>query len=154
MKVGGVGRDNLASYYAAGADASVSLASKINSNTVLAYAQLTQDKSDTTNYNLKDKGEKTMTQRKTVKVELFDDSVGISAAESLVYTARLVSDLSNQQIIYEVLMRGEVADNLEGHNEFRSEMVNEDILQRTGREVMLRPVRLKDLRWVINGVNV
>lgn len=160
MKVGGVGRSDLA-----GSVGSASLASLANSlmgstlgsnmpTGVYNYDKSMAAKVDTTNYNLNNKGEKTMTQRKTVKVELFDDSVGILAADSLVYTTEEVSDLSNQQIIHEVLMMGEVADHLNDHNDLRSLLVNEDILQRTGREVMLKPVRLKDLRWVINGVNV
>ena len=160
MKVGGVGRSDLAGSVGSASLASLAgslMGSTLGSNMssgVYNYDKLMAAKVDTTNYNLNNKGEKTMTQRKTVKVELFDDSVGILAADSLVYTTEEVSDLSNQQIVHEVLMMGEVADHLNDHNDLRSMMVNEDILQRTGREVMLKPVRLKDLRWVINGVNV
>lgn len=103
----------------------------------------------TVKIDFNNKEENKMSERKTVIVELFDDSVGIDAEDSLVFSTTLVSDLNREQIIHHVLMEENVAESLAEHNEYRSDQINEDILNRTGNEVNLKPVKLKELRWVV-----
>tara|TARA_R110002126_G_scaffold104356_3_gene237848 strand:+ start:3015 stop:4082 length:1068 start_codon:yes stop_codon:yes gene_type:complete len=95
------------------------------------------------------KGESKMTERKTVVVELFDDSKGILAENSKVFGVDLVTDLTKEQVIHKVLMEEDVAASISLHNDMREGCVNEDILERTGNKVFLKEVRLKDLRWVV-----
>jgi hypothetical protein len=103
--------------------------------------------SDKINFNKT--GVNIMTERRTVVVELFDDSKGVKAESSLVFSTEVVTDLTKEQVIHEVLMSGEVSEDLDAHNEMRQGQVNEDILERTGNEVFLKPAQLKDLRWVV-----
>ena len=90
-----------------------------------------------------------MTQRTTVTVELWDDSKGIEAQDSLVYSTNMITADSDQVVIQQVLLEKNVKKHLERHNDHRTDMLNQDILERTGNEVYLREVKLKDLRWSV-----
>lgn len=89
------------------------------------------------------------TQRRTATVELFDDSPGLAAADALVATCKVVTEDSDEATIRQVLLEKNFQWALEKHNIKRAGLLDEDILRRTGNEVNLRPVKLKDLRWSI-----
>lgn len=101
----------------------------------------------------KSTGEKdmaTLNNRRTVVVELIDPDKGLPVEDSLVLrTKSLVTEDTDEVTIREVLMKFPVAQQLAKHNEKRATIVNEEILNRTGNEVFLRPVKLKDLQWVV-----
>ena len=103
--------------------------------------------------NLNDqKGNINMTTRKTVTVELFDDSKGLDAVDSLVFSEKITTDLAeDNMIIQQILLEGEVAAAIEIHNSFRVDMLDESILASSGNQVNLREVKLKDLRWNVKG---
>ena len=97
-------------------------------------------------------GESKMTNRRTVSIVMYDDSKGIKDEVANVYSTELVtSESSNERIIQQLLFNESVDINqaVDDHNEYRVEQVDLDILQRTGNQVMLRPLEFKDLRWEI-----
>ena len=100
--------------------------------------------------NINKTGEKTMMQRRTVTVELYDDDKGLPVEQSLVARcSNVVTEDNDEVTIREVLMGGLIKEKLEAHNNKRVKVINEEILNRTGQEVPLRPIKLKDLRWVV-----
>lgn len=100
------------------------------------------------NPNLNKTEEKTM--RRVVTVKLINPNTAIEADMSLVGNfGEYVTDDSNDVLIQEIIMEGDVQDLLDLHNNYLTETVDQSILKATGQEVMLRPVRLKDLKWII-----
>jgi hypothetical protein len=90
---------------------------------------------------------KSSNQRRVVTVRLFDDDPGLPVDNCLVAEySSVVTEDNDQVTIQQVLLDYGVAEDIRIHNDTRAEVVNESILQNTGREVMLRPIRLKDLR--------
>jgi hypothetical protein len=85
-------------------------------------------------------------------VRLFDDDPGLPVEDSLVaeYTDVVTED-NDTTTIQQVLLDYNVAEDIVEHNTLRANIVNEAILERTGNEVKLRPIRLKDLRIVVVG---
>jgi len=97
-------------------------------------------------------GESKMTTRRTVTVNLYDDSKGIKDEVANVYsTDEVTSETSSERIIQQLLFNEshEISQAISDHNEYRVEQVDLDILQRTGIHVTLRPLEFKDLRWEI-----
>lgn len=91
-----------------------------------------------------------MTNRRTVKIELIDDDAGLPVEKSLVATFdNVLTEDSNEVTIQELLMGNDVGVSIAAHNSIRGEIVNQEILNRTGQVVKLLPVKLKQLRWFI-----
>ncbi|AUG88454.1 hypothetical protein PQC39_gp090 [Vibrio phage Vp_R1] len=86
-----------------------------------------------------------------VKVSIVDNSAGLkNDADRLVASFKnVVTTKTDEQVKMEILMGQDVASKLKAHNEKREKLVDEDILNRTGNEVNLRPVELHDLTWLI-----
>lgn len=98
--------------------------------------------------NLNKTEEKTM--RRVVTVKLIDPNPAIEASTSLVGDfGEYITDDSNDILIQEIIMEGEVQEMLDNHNSYLTETVDPSILKATGQRVMMQPVRLKDLKWVI-----
>ena len=90
------------------------------------------------------------TQRRVVTVQLVDDDKGLPVENSLVLSIEgIVTEDNDETTIREVLMSYDVTGQLSAHNELRTSVVDNEILLRTGNSVMLRPVKLKDLRWIV-----
>jgi hypothetical protein len=98
--------------------------------------------------------------RRVVKIEVFDDDKGLPVELSLVGVFNdVVTEDDNDSAIREVLMEGgtyepdgmSMSELLDHHNILRGQTVNEDILNRTGNTVMLRSIKLKDLRFKVLG---
>lgn len=103
-----------------------------------------------TKTNINNTGESKMTtqQRKVVTLELIDDCKGLPVEQSLVATfGNIMTEDDMNTTIQEVIMTKDVAAHIEDHNKERVEVINQEILQRTGQEVKLQPIKLKDLRW-------
>lgn len=99
---------------------------------------------------LNNRGETSMSKRRIVTVELIDNDAGLPVEHSVVEVFNnIVTEDDDNTTIQELLMTKPVEMKLKAHNKLRSETVNEDILNRTGQEVKLRPVKLKDLTWVV-----
>lgn len=94
------------------------------------------------------------TTRNLVRVVLIDQDAGLDVAKSLVKDfGTFVSEGSESELINEILMdtKHNVESVLRGHNAARAKEVDLDILQRTGNEVKLREVKLKDLTWKVTA---
>jgi hypothetical protein len=96
------------------------------------------------------KEEVKMGNRRVVNVQLMDDDKGLDINAALVNDFGDVVTEDNDEItIQQLIMDTDMRDILEMHNNVRTEQVDLDILQRTGQVVNLRPVKLKQLRWII-----
>lgn len=96
--------------------------------------------------------------RRVVAVNVFDDDKGLPAELSLVASFKdITTEDDNESVIREVLMEGQsyepdgltMAELLDTHNICRNNTTDEAILHRTGNEVMLRDIKLKDLRFEV-----
>lgn len=91
------------------------------------------------------------TSRRVVTVMLMDDDKGLDVADSLVCKFKnIVTEDSDSTVIQEVIMDNDISAAISKHNNNRLQTIDVDILQRTGNEVKLRPVKLKNLRWVVS----
>jgi len=98
--------------------------------------------------NLNNKEENTM--RRTININLIDDDKALPVENALVARFKnIVTEESDDVTIQELIMNEDVKGLLDKHNKVRTSIVNQDILERTGNEVKLRGVKLKNLRWEI-----
>lgn len=91
----------------------------------------------------------TTLNRKQVEVTLMDNDPSLKASKALVFSTKVTSDGSNEDVIRKVLFDGDIAEALEQHNAMRKKIVDLGILERVGNEVMLRAVELEDLTWTV-----
>ncbi|UOX40263.1 hypothetical protein [Vibrio phage PhiImVa-1] len=96
-------------------------------------------------------GEKLMANtRRTVRIELIDNDAGLDVQHALVAAYdNIMTEDDDATTIQELIMTKDIARKLREHNERRAAQVDLDVLKRTGNEVMLQPVKLKDLTWVV-----
>ena len=91
-------------------------------------------------------------RRRVVNVYLIDNDPGLDVDYSLVAKFQgITTEDDNATTIQQVMMDENIGAKLRTHNEERSQLINEDILNRTGNEVKLLPVRLKDLTWEVTA---
>ncbi len=94
--------------------------------------------------------ESNMSNRRVVNVQLMDDDKGLDVAFCQVYDfGNVVTEDTNEVMIQELIMDNDMAGILLAHNAERMEQVNLELQDRTGQTVNLRPVKLKQLRWII-----
>ncbi len=93
-----------------------------------------------------------ITNRKVVTMTLIDNDQGIQAEDSVVHVFQgvVVENGDIESAKQELLMNEKVSKIIEDHNSKRANMINEDILNRTGNEVKLRAIKLKDLTWQVS----
>lgn len=97
------------------------------------------------------KEEPKMTQRNKVKVTLIDNDQALDVVHSLVFETEMLTDTTNREtILMEVMVSEDIKAAIVEHNKVRSKQLDLSILKNTGREVMLRPIKLRDLTWTIN----
>lgn len=87
-----------------------------------------------------------------ITATLIDNNPHLEDAQRIVFQEKgIVTSASNEDIKLDLIATGKVIPALEKHNEeVRAETVREDILETTGREVMLKPIKkLSDsqLEW-------
>lgn len=87
--------------------------------------------------------------RRVVTVQLIDDDTALEVKNSVVATFIVVTEDPDNITIQELILNEDIKGKLETHNNKRKTTQNLDILERTGSDVKLRPVKLKDLRWVV-----
>jgi hypothetical protein len=112
-----------------------------------------EESSINTNNQTKTKEGNIMTtvNRTTVTANLIDLDSGVGVEDSLVFTLDLiVQDGKVQEAIQDAIRQNErFEEAMLHHNNVRSDTVNLDALERHGREVMLREVKISDLHWEI-----
>lgn len=94
------------------------------------------------------------TTRSLVRVVLIDEDAGLDVSKALVKDfGTFVQEGSQEELIREVLMDTDqnVESALRAHNAVRAKEVDLDIRQRTGNEVKLQAVKLKDLTWKVTA---
>jgi hypothetical protein len=90
-------------------------------------------------------GEKSMSRR-IVDIQFVDADKGLDAKESVVLVIKdVATDKSDQATILEAVANGDVLMALADHNKKRAQIMDKDILNRTGKKVMLQPIELSDL---------
>lgn len=90
------------------------------------------------------------TNRRVVNVKLLDNDSGLPVEDALVAQFdNIVTEDSNDVVVQEILLNKKIADAIAKHNQKRVEQTDLEILKRTGNDVKLRPVKLKDLTWVV-----
>lgn len=100
--------------------------------------------------NINQKEESKMSNRRVVNIQLLDNDKGLPVEFSLVGSwDGVVTEDSDAITVQEIISTGEVVKLIDQHNTIRKGEVNLDILNRTGNEVKLRPIKLKDLTWVV-----
>ena len=116
----------------------------LESSAFLAYCNATST------FKINQQEEVNMNNRRVVNVQLVDDDKGLDVQYALVHDFgdRMTED-TNDVMIQELIMEGEVSDLIAVHNETRTSQTNLEIQDRTGQTVNLRPVKLKQLRWII-----
>lgn len=110
--------------------------------------------SNTQQSTTKQQEEIKMTNNLTVKtIRLLDCTQGIKKEAAIVGTFEdvVVQNELLELAKQEILMNYDVATMIEEHNKARSKMVDLDIKKRTGNEVYLDPVELKDLEWSVSS---
>lgn len=107
--------------------------------------QKIRNSSEIQKFNINEESKMT---RRVVKVLLIDEDKGLPVEDSIVAVFEsVVTEDDDETTIREILMIEDVDILLETHNERRSNLIDEEILKRTGNAVKLRPVKLKDLKW-------
>ncbi len=92
-----------------------------------------------------------MTQRNKVKVTLIDNDQALDVAHSMVFETEMLTDTTHREtILMDVMVSEDIKGAIVEHNKLRSKQLDLAILKNTGREVMLRPIKLRDLTWTIN----
>lgn len=99
-------------------------------------------------------GNQTMSQvntsRRSVSVTLIDRDVNLEGKEAIVLDlGQQISEGDQNELIQELIMdpANKVAEALKSHNDKRSNVVNREVLNRTGNKVKLEPVKMRDLTW-------
>lgn len=93
------------------------------------------------------KQENAMTTNNTLKevtITLIDNNINLEDDQRIVFQKKGVQTSNSlEDTKMNVIASGEVMIALTDHNEkVRAKVINEDILDRTGREVMLKPIKL------------
>lgn len=100
------------------------------------------------------KEETNMTTFKELTLTLVDNNPFLEDDQRIVFQKKgYKTSFTQQQAKEDVIATGKVKEALEKHNkEVRSKVVREDILENTGREVFLKPIKLlsdSQLEWRI-----
>lgn len=121
--------------------------------TTSPFKSNTQSEVEDTSTTTESKKEDTMSDstRKLVTVSIIDPSAGIEAADSLIKSlGEHVMDSDEGTLKLQLALDPSIklAEALASHNEKRSKITDLDILDRTGNEVKLRPLKIEELKWV------
>lgn len=89
---------------------------------------------------------------KEVTLTLVDNNINLEDDHRIVFQKKGVrTSFTLEETKMNIIASGEVMDKLKDHNtNVRAKVVNEDILERTGRQVFLKPIKLlsdSQLQW-------
>ena len=97
--------------------------------------------------------EKPMSKVRIVDVFLFDDTPGLKAEDRLIAKYEgITTDGSDTDVIVDLALNHNIKEKLASHNEKRAKTVNEDLLNRVGKKVMLLPLEAKQIEYRIRPV--
>ena len=97
--------------------------------------------------------EKPMSKVRIVDVFLFDDTPGLKAEDRLIAKYEgITTDGSDTDVIVGLALNHNIKEQLASHNEKRAKTVNEDLLNRVGKKVMLLPLEAKQIEYRIKPV--
>ena len=107
-----------------------------------------------TNLNIKQENIMTTNTLRELTITLVDNNPNLEDAQRVVFQKKGVrTSFTDQQAKEDIIATGEVMTALKLHNaEVRSKVIREDILENTGREVALKPIKLlsdSQLEWRI-----
>ena len=105
-----------------------------------------------TNFNIKQENSMSTNTLKEVTLTLVDNNINLEDDQRIVFQKKGVrTSFTLEETKMNIIASGEVMEKLEAHNKnVRAEVVNEDILERTGRSVFLKPIKLlsdSQLQW-------
>lgn len=93
----------------------------------------------------------TTTERTVMNITLVDEDSKLPVTKAIVHSfGNIITEEDNQTTILQLIVDTDIKTILDKHNEVRSKTVNQTVLERTGKKVMLQPVTIKDLSWKIN----
>lgn len=91
-------------------------------------------------------------ERNVVDIVLIDQDANLPVEKALVKKFKNVITEDNDQVtLMQLVVDQDIKGIIEKHNEVRKDTINQTVLERTGKEVGLRPITLKDLTWKINS---
>lgn len=94
-----------------------------------------------------------MSEVRIVDVFLFDDTPGLKAEDRLIAKYEgITTDGSDTDVIVDLALNHNIKEKLASHNEKRAKTVNEDLLNRVGKKVMLLPLEAKQIEYRIKPV--
>ena len=94
-----------------------------------------------------------MSKVRIVDVFLFDDTPGLKAEDRLIAKYEgITTDGSDTDVIVDLALNHNIKEQLASHNEKRAKTVNEDLLNRVGKKVMLLPLEAKQINYHIKLV--
>lgn len=97
--------------------------------------------------------EKPMSKVRIVDVFLFDDTAGLKAEDRLIAKyENITTDGSDTDIIVDLALNHDIKAQLAHHNAKRTKTVNEELLNRVGKKVMLLPIEAKQIEYRIREV--
>ena len=104
-------------------------------------------------HQLKIQMEKPMSKVRIVDVFLFDDTPGLKPEDRLIAKYEgITTDGSDTDVIVDLALNHNIKEQLASHNERRAKTVNEDLLNRVGKKVMLLPLEAKQIEYRIKPV--
>jgi hypothetical protein len=89
---------------------------------------------------------------RVVSVKFFDDDAGLKAENSLVASYEITTRANDAMTVNKLLMREDIAGDIDLHNAVRASTVDATILKNTGNKVFLQPIDFEDLRVVVSNV--
>jgi hypothetical protein len=86
------------------------------------------------------------TTRRIVQVFIADPNENVPLEKSVLYTGEpKLTDLNDTELFFEV----PIQDLLKKHNEVRKTVVDKEASKRAGKDILLDPVKIRDLRMVV-----
>ena len=87
-----------------------------------------------------------MSNRRLVKVVIVDSNESIPLDKAvLVNQAEKITDLEDSEIFFDMDIKGI----LKTHNDYRVTVVDKEMSKKRDKDVMLEPIRIKDLKMVV-----
>ena len=93
--------------------------------------------------------EKPMSKKRVVQVFIVDTDENLSSSAAMLYQSeQMFTDLTDQELFFEV----DIKPILESHNGKRKNTLDKKATNRTGKDVFLEPLRIRDLKMVVSTV--
>jgi hypothetical protein len=88
-------------------------------------------------------------QRRIVQVFIADANDNVPMDQAVLFVGKAkFTDLTDQELYFELPMK----DILAKHNEARVKMLDKDASRKTGKDIFLEPVKIRDLKMVVVNI--